>query len=201
MAKFEHFDFLGPIYDKIFGRGSADALINHAQVKSTNIVLDLGGGTGRVSAAIKPYVQTVHVGDCALGMLRMAQSKGLDALMTCSEHLPYPDRSFDRIIMVDAFHHLADQAMTVKEMWRVLKPGGLIVIEEPDIANFWVKSIALGEKLLLMRSHFKKPEKIAQMGNTHHDASVSIKRSTGIAWVIISKLTQERGDIDGRDEC
>ena len=43
----------------------------------------------------------------------------------------------------------------------VLKPGGSIVIEEPDIRKFTVKLIALAEKITLMRSHFLSPDKIA----------------------------------------
>jgi ubiquinone/menaquinone biosynthesis C-methylase UbiE len=201
MAKFEHFNVLGPIYDRIFGRGSVDPILDLAQFNAANKVLDLGGGTGRVSVAIKPLVQSVYIGDFAIGMLRVAQSKGLEALMICSEYLPYPDCSFDRIVMVDAFHHLADQELAMKEMWRVVNPGGLILIEEPDINNIWVKVIALAEKILLMRSHFLSPEAIAQLGNIADEARVSIRKTKGTAWVIIRKLTNERGVLDGRNEC
>ena len=201
MAKFEHFNIIGPIYDRIFGRGSVDNLLNLGRFTLTNIVLDLGGGTGRVAAAIKPLVHAVYVGDSALGMLKAAKLKEVEVLMAYSEHLPTPEQSFDRIIMVDAFHHLADQELTLKEMWRVLRPGGKIVIEEPDISNFWVKLIAFGEKVLLMRSHFLRPEKIAQLAEQFDEVCASVKKSKGVAWVIIEKLTKERGVSDGRDEC
>ncbi len=192
---------IGPFYDRIFGRGSVDNLIKLGHFDSTNIVLDLGGGTGRVAAAIKPLVQSVIVGDSARGMLKAAQLKGVEVLMTYSEFLPTPKQSFDRIIVVDAFHHLADQDLTLKEMWRVLNPGGVIVIEEPDFSNFWVKLIAFGEKVLLMRSHFLRPETIAQMAEELNEVYVSVKKSKGVAWVIIEKRTKERGVSDGRNEC
>ena len=200
MAKFEHFNVIGPIYDRIFGRGSVDNLLELCRFNSTNNVLDLGGGTGRVAAAIKPLVQIVIVGDSAMGMLKEARLKGVEDFMAYSECLPLPKHSFDRIIMVDAFHHLADQELTLREMWRVLNLGGMIVIEEPDISNFWVKLIAVGEKLLLMRSRFLRPETIAQMAEQYDDADVSVKKSKGVAWVIIEKLSKERGASDVRDE-
>ncbi len=200
MAGFEHFNLIGPIYDRIFGHGSVENLLNLCRFDSTNNVLDLGGGTGRVAAAIKPLVKAAIVGDSAMGMLKEAQLKGVESLMTYSECLPTSKHSFDRIIMVDAFHHLADQELTLREMWRVLNPDGMIVIEEPDISNFWVKLIAIGEKLLLMRSHFLRPETIAQMAEQYEDADVAVKKSKGVAWVIIEKLTQERGASDVRDE-
>ena len=199
MAKFDHFSIIGPIYDKIFGRGSVENLLKLSRFASNQFVLDLGGGTGRVAAAIKPLVQSVVVGDSALGMLKAAQLKDVAVLMTASEFLPAPGQSFDRVIMVDAFHHLADQQLTLKEMWRVLSPGGMIVIEEPDISNFWVKWIAVGEKVLLMRSHFLRPEKIAQMAKQFDEASVTIKKAKGVAWIIITKLLRERGETDGRN--
>ena len=61
--------------------------------------------------------------------------------------------------MVDALHHVINHGQTAREMYRVLKPGGRIVIEEPDIRSFYVKLIAVAEKLLLMRSHFLSPQR------------------------------------------
>jgi hypothetical protein len=76
-------------------------------------------------------------------------------------------------------------------------PGGQIIIEEPDIRNFAVKLIALGEKLLLMRSHFHRPEVIAEMGLRNEGAEVQIQRKNGNAWIIINKPInpEERSDL------
>jgi len=46
-------------------------------------------------------------------------------------------------------------------MWRVLAPGGMIVVQEPDVRRFLVKLVALAEKIAFMRSHFLSPDKIA----------------------------------------
>jgi demethylmenaquinone methyltransferase/2-methoxy-6-polyprenyl-1,4-benzoquinol methylase len=63
--------------------------------------------------------------------------------------------------MVDSFHHLNDQASCLEELWRVLEPGGRLVIEEPDISHPAVKLVAVVEKLLFMRSRFVPPRRIA----------------------------------------
>jgi ubiquinone/menaquinone biosynthesis C-methylase UbiE len=187
MAKFDHFNFIGPIYDRVFGRHEDVEILEIADPKPTDRILDVGGGTGRVAVLFKPLVKSVQIADAALGMLRKAQIKGVPVVVSQSEMLSFPSDSFDLVVMVDAFHHVADQQNTLNEMWRMLAPGGRIIIEEPDIAYFSVKLIALGEKVLLMRSHFLKPDKIAQMASFNGLTEVKIIRKRGIAWVIIAK--------------
>jgi demethylmenaquinone methyltransferase/2-methoxy-6-polyprenyl-1,4-benzoquinol methylase len=147
-------------------------------------LLDLGGGTGRVSAALRKEVDAVIVADVSMGMLKQTPRAALEAVCSFSEALPFPDNFFERIIMVDALHHVVDQPATAREMLRVLKPGGRIVIEEPNIALFAVKLIALAEKLLLMRSHFLSAKQIASL---FPSAQVSVTCENASAWVVISK--------------
>jgi ubiquinone/menaquinone biosynthesis C-methylase UbiE len=85
---------------------------------------------------------------------------------------------------VDALHHVVHHADSAREMFRVLKPGGLLVIEEPDIRTFGVKLIALAEKLLLMRSHFLSPDQIVELFTL---GKKNIRAEDGTAWVIIRK--------------
>ncbi len=63
--------------------------------------------------------------------------------------------------MVDALHHIIDHRQTIQDLWRVLAPGGILIIEEPDIRLFGVKLLALAEKLALFRSHFLSSSTIA----------------------------------------
>ena len=96
----------------------------------------------------------VVICDPSPAMLRQARGKGLRACASVAEHLPFADRSFERIVVVDTFHHLHDQRLAAAELLRVLRPGGRLVVEEPDIRRRVVKFAALLERLLLMRSRF-----------------------------------------------
>lgn len=91
------------------------------------------------------------------------------------------------MVVVDAQHHFCNQRQAVGDLLRVLKPGGRLVIEEPDIRRLVVKFVALGEKVALMRSHFYSVEQIRDMV-TEHGLIGSIKRDgIFIAWIMIDK--------------
>src|SRR5690606_14409370 len=125
-------------------------------------VVDVGGGTGRVAQLLRAEGHPVVVLDENWSMLQQARQKdGLGVLRGQSEKLPLASRSVERILMVDALHHVASQEHTARELWRVLKPGGTIVIEEPDLRRLVVRLLALAEKAALMRSRFLEPEAIA----------------------------------------
>jgi ubiquinone/menaquinone biosynthesis C-methylase UbiE len=180
---FDHFDIIAPIYARVT-YSSLEKMREVARLPVKGRMLDIGGGTGRVASALLQEVDEVVIADVSMGMLKQTHRSTLKPVCSHSESLPFPDSFFERVIMVDALHHVIDQPASAKEMLRVLKPGGRIIIEEPDINVFGVKLIALAEKLLLMRSHFLSPVRIASL---FPDGSTNIISEDSSAWVIISK--------------
>jgi demethylmenaquinone methyltransferase/2-methoxy-6-polyprenyl-1,4-benzoquinol methylase len=128
----------------------------------------------------------VVIADASFGMLKEAPRAALKPVCGGSESLPFADNSFERVIMVDVLHHVIHHADSAREMFRVLKPGGILVIEEPDIRTFGVKLIALAEKLLLMRSHFLTPDAIMKLFSS---GKKKMRAEDGTAWVVIKKVT------------
>jgi len=180
---FDHFDIIAPIYARV----TYSALEKMRELGGMPVkgrVLDIGGGTGRVATALLQYVDEVVIADVSMGMLKQTHRSTLKPVCSHSESLPFLDNFFERVIMVDALHHVIDQPASAKEMLRVLRPGGRIIIEEPDINTFAVKLIALAEKLLLMRSHFLSPLQIASLFPA---GSTNIVSEDSSAWVVISK--------------
>ncbi|MBI5823115.1 MAG: class I SAM-dependent methyltransferase [Chloroflexi bacterium] len=186
MSGFDHFAFIAPLYARVT-YSKTDVMREAASLPVRGILLDVGGGTGRVASAIRGLVDGIIVADVSLGMLKKAPLSSLEPVCGGSESLPFADNSFERVIMVDALHHVMDHAHTAREMFRVLKPGGALVIEEPDIRTFGVKLIALAEKLLLMRSHFLTPDEIMKLFTDFASGEKQIKTADGTAWVIVKK--------------
>lgn len=185
----DHFRLLAPFYDRIFGGVDPRRLreLLAPFPAEEGLLLDLGGGTGRVVQALGCRPARVLVADVSEGMLKRARAKGFPCVQAAAEALPFPAEAYGRIVVVDAFHHLADQRQALREMWRVLAPGGRAVIEEPDIRHPAVRGIALGERLLLMRSRFRPAEWIAQ-GLTALGGQVRIVREGAIYWVVAQKM-------------
>jgi ubiquinone/menaquinone biosynthesis C-methylase UbiE len=161
---FDHFDIIAPIYDRVIHKLDLKRLIHLLKLPTTGRLLDAGGGTGRVSSRLRFLVDEVVVCDLSLFMLKQARNKGgLLTVRTHVEQLPFPNESFERIVVVDALHHFCDQRESIQELLRVLKTGGRLVIEEPNIDNFMIKWLALAEKLAFMRSRFYSSDEIIDM--------------------------------------
>jgi len=187
MPLLDHFSILAPLYDRLISSPEKTKILELAMLPTEGSLLDAGGGTGRISQQLVGHAKQVIVLDASLKMLTEAMSKnGLRAVGSETEFLPFSDASFERVTMVDVLHHVAQQKRSLQEMWRVLKPGGILVVEEPDIQYFVVKLIALAEKLALFRSHFLSPEKISdQLKDLGADPH--IVREKPNAWIIAEK--------------
>jgi ubiquinone/menaquinone biosynthesis C-methylase UbiE len=187
MPAFDHFDFLAPLYDRVISLPENDRLGELLGLPIEGRLLDAGGGTGRIAEGLKDRVGHLTIADASLPMLRQAHEKACcDVTGAHTERLPFADEAFDRVIVVDAYHHLGDQPQSLAEFVRVIAPGGRLVIEEPDIDHFGVKLVALAEKLALMRSHFERAEKIAERLE-RLGASVEIVREGHNFWVLAGK--------------
>lgn len=116
-----------------------------ADVKEGQQVLDIAGGTGDLALAFAPKVGStgcvVHT-DINEAMLREGRNRMLDAgrilpTTVCdAEHLPFADASFDLVTVAFGLRNMTHKDEAIKEMNRVLKPGGkLLVLEFSKIAR------------------------------------------------------------------
>lgn len=132
-----------------FNVALAMRMLDMARLRSTDHVLDVGTGTGLV--ALRAGTLTANgrvVGiDHSSGMLEQACAKalslGLSDVLTFApmdaERLDFPDRFFDVVLSLYALFHFPDPLAAVREMHRVLRRGGRVVIgvgSGPSLASW-----------------------------------------------------------------
>lgn len=132
-------DLFLPLYDPVlrfFVREGVfrQRFLEQADIHPQHRVLDLGCGTGTMAILIRqrrPESTVVGVdGDPkVLGVARGKAAKASLAIQfdeALADRLPYPDRSFDRVLSSLVLHHLThdEKLAALREVYRVLKPGG-----------------------------------------------------------------------------
>jgi ubiquinone/menaquinone biosynthesis C-methylase UbiE len=188
MPVIDHFGIIAPYYDHAIPLRQVEQFCELVELPVRGRLLDIGGGTGRIARALRNQVSEAIVVDESPRMLSQAKAKdGLSIVCSHSESLPFPAEFFERVIMVDALHHVRDQQASAAEIWRSIKPGGLAVILEPDARRLSAKIVAVFEKVLLMRSHFLSPEQIARLFS-YPNANVRIVDDGFNAWVCVRKV-------------
>lgn len=118
-------------------------VIRRARLVPGGSLLDLGAGTGDLAGEALRHDPTHRAvaADFTLNMLRVGKSR-LD-LYWCNAdalNLPFPEQAFDAVVSGFLMRNVTDLQQALSEQWRVLKPGGRIVILEttpPRRDFFW----------------------------------------------------------------
>ena len=129
-------------------------------IKETDEVLECACGTGAISVYIAPKCRKLIATDFSSGMLRKAAKK-------CSQYgnasfkradimnLKCRDARFDKVVAGNVIHLLSDPEKALKELMRVVKPGGIVIL--PTYINMAKKSGSIVVKIIdLLGADFKR---------------------------------------------
>jgi arsenite methyltransferase len=129
-----------------FSEAVRDSAIHQAYLHPEMTVADVGAGTGFMAAGLAPLVKKVHVLDGSSEMLEVAR-KNLAQFNNLEFHsadglaLPMPDGSLDAVFANMYLHHCPDPLAAIREMVRILRPGGRLVITDMDShTHAWLKT-------------------------------------------------------------
>jgi ubiquinone/menaquinone biosynthesis C-methylase UbiE len=119
-------------------------------------ILEVGPGTGYYSLSVAEWIApagALEIFDLQQEMLdhtsRAARERGLDNIVTRrgdAQSLPYEDNRFDAAYLVTVLGEIPDQEAALRELARVIAPGGRLVVGELFGDPHWVRLAALRER-------------------------------------------------------
>jgi len=129
---------------KGFRRGILSLLNSHG-VKANNL-LDAGGGDGSFTLSIAKTVgaKEVWIADISEVALQQARERGINVVRVdlSNEELPFQSNCFDMISAIDLIEHLFDPDHFLREVNRVMRNRGFLVLTTPNLA-FWGNRVLL----------------------------------------------------------
>lgn len=127
--------YLGPLLFE----PSAVELLNYLGAPDLQSVLEIAGGTGRLTSHLRSYFPAsteLVVSDISPDMLEVARGRlgglPIDFRVADAQALPFPDASFDLVVCQYGLMFLPDKEKGCAEIFRVLRPGGRCVFSTWD---------------------------------------------------------------------
>ena len=105
----------------------AVSLIEFAKAHGGRAVLDLGCATGNYCAALARLGFDVKGADVNPEYVHIARERGIDAQVV-TDRVPFPDQSFDTVLLFEVLEHLADPARIVAEARRLARKNVLVTV-------------------------------------------------------------------------
>ena len=136
--------------------------ITKERLKPTDVVLDLGCGTGSLALELSPHVAEVHALDISSEMLRIGTRKAADAGVTnitfhqgtLEDAVSFHAEQFDGVCAYNILHLVVDRLATLRRIYELLKPGGFFIQSTAVLSDSWVP---FGVVLAVMRWFGKAP--------------------------------------------
>ncbi|MCB0153215.1 MAG: class I SAM-dependent methyltransferase [Anaerolineae bacterium] len=119
-------------------------LILNALSAKTGPLLEIGAGIGNFLVDAVTNVKDIHATEVGANTARIAQTRTptVNSIsLAPAEHLPFKSNSFETIVARGVLHHLEDPTKGIEEMYRVLHPGGRLIVFEGNPASTYRKLV------------------------------------------------------------
>lgn len=137
----EFFNKVAPEWDELrsgyYDESIKNRLIQPGMLEKSMTVVDLGSGDGYISRSVAGFVGKVYAVDISAGMLRAldkkARNSGIENIQTVEsdgQDVPLQDSCADVVFASMYLHHIEDPEIAIKEMHRLLKPGGTVFLAD-----------------------------------------------------------------------
>jgi ubiquinone/menaquinone biosynthesis C-methylase UbiE len=113
-----------------------EAVLNRYNRRRDLAILDVGSGAGNMYHHLSRYGDVIGVESYA-APVKVGKERGYDIRLGDAKALEFGDGSFDLVTALDVIEHDADDMAILREAYRVLKPGGLMLISVPAFQWLW----------------------------------------------------------------
>jgi SAM-dependent methyltransferase len=107
------------------------------QLGSPGTALDIGAACGGNTRVLRDSGWQVTALDASEAGTQFCRQRGVTAIRGDATHLPFADMSLDLVVAYDVLEHIEDDAEAVREVRRVLRPGGHFLIAVPADPAMW----------------------------------------------------------------
>ncbi len=188
------FDLVAPIYrlsEKLSSSRTKKEVLKNIETTKGDKILDMGGGTGKLLSMIKneePDIEFILL-DVSKSMMKHS-SKSNQKVLGKACRAPFDSNSFDLVITTDALHHFKNKKEALKEMVRLTKPEGTIVILEFGPKSYVTKFIKYGEKLFGEPSYFFEIDYLRRFFEKH-DLKTELYWVNSYEYILEAKKTKK----------
>lgn len=164
MRETTDFDKVYKDYDKfmsMFNLYKLEEIKVAADINKDEVIVDIGGGTGKLAHYISSSCKTVYILDESEKMLsKVKQGKNLITIKGNALKTPFENNSIDTVILSDVFHHIKEQEELIIEVKRILKNGGKLVMMDFHRKHIKTRVLRAFEFILFGRLFFKTKDEV-----------------------------------------
>jgi len=186
------YDLLAPAYDRLWSRPSMrEGLVEMLSLQPGQRVLETGVGTGinlpLLSLRLGPHGYISGI-DISPRMLERARRRAkslptpVELRMGNASRLPYPDAHFDAVLHFGGINFFSDRPSAVREMLRVTRPGGRILVADETLAPAGPLLRPLSRLLTLLLPRLRPPLHLFPPGSGRLTLSYSPR---GLFYIIL----------------
>ncbi|HOF01680.1 MAG TPA: class I SAM-dependent methyltransferase [Spirochaetota bacterium] len=183
------FDKIYKYYDgaiKFFNLNKKEEIKEALKLKGDEIVLDVGGGTGRLAEFLSPESKEYYILDESEGMLsRVKKASNVFPVFGDARNLEFEDLSFDIAIMSDTIHHIKNHEKLFEEIARVLKPNGRLLILDFEKYSFKTRILRACEFFLFGKTYFMTSDEARSLTEKYFKIVDFIKK--GYYYIIVGE--------------
>jgi SAM-dependent methyltransferase len=152
--------------------GRGPFAVRLAKIKTTDTVLNVGCFNGLLERYFLNGKCAAYFGvDANEEAVQYASkhSPGGRFKVAYAESLPFADNTFDKVFCLDTLEHVNDEKKSLREIWRVLKPGGTLIISVPhDFLNFLDPDELTRDMRNIVRKYIRKKELLTHPKHRHY---------------------------------